>query len=57
MEPWPDSADLGLGKVADSCGNENDSHHITSAKFLDQFSDYWNLQQSTTNEQCTRNNW
>lgn len=51
------SADAGLGKVADSYGSQNDSHHINGAEFLGQLSDYWNLQLSTANEQCTRNNW
>jgi len=57
METWPDSADSGLGTVADSYGYGNDSHHIKGAEFLDQLSDYWYLMQSTTNEQWTRNNW
>jgi hypothetical protein len=57
METRPDSADSGLGTVNDSYGYENDSHHIKGAEFLDQLSDYWHLKQSTTNEQCTRNNW
>jgi len=57
METWPDSADSGLGTVTDSYGYGKDSHHIKGAEFLDQLSDYWYLKQSTTNEQCTRNNW
>ena len=48
METWPDSADSGFGKVTDSYGYGNNSHHIKRAKFLDQLSDYWHLKQSTT---------
>lgn len=57
METWPDSVDSGLGTVTDSYGYGNDSHHIKGAEFLGQLSDYWYLKQSTTNEQCTRDNW